>query len=131
MKIAETYGVADQVLACGSTGDVSEYHAASDFFVLPTQYEAFCLAILEALGSGLPVVTSSVPGARDAIVDGVNGLLVNDPQSAEELAAALGRMLNVEFRSRVSSQAPGSVARYQWPSVMRSYEAVLLEAASN
>lgn len=130
-RIAATYGLADQVLACGPTGDVSEYHAASDLFVLPTQYEAFCLAILEALGSGLPVITSSVPGARDAIVPGVNGLLINDPRGHEELAAALSRVLDADFRSRLSEQAPGSVAHHQWPAIMRSYEAVLTEAANN
>jgi UDP-glucose:(heptosyl)LPS alpha-1,3-glucosyltransferase len=128
-RIADAYGIADQVVACGPTGDVSEYHAASDLFVLPTQYEAFCLAILEALGSGLPVVTTNVPGARDAIVPDVNGLLIDDPRGHEALAAALARLLDADFRSRLSSQAPGSVAHHQWPVIMRSYEAVLTDAA--
>ena len=71
-------GVGAQVVACGPTRDVAGFHAAADLFVLPTQYEAFCLAILEALGSGLPVVTTRVPGAQDAVLPNVNGALVSD-----------------------------------------------------
>jgi UDP-glucose:(heptosyl)LPS alpha-1,3-glucosyltransferase len=129
MRLAARVGVADQVIACGSTSDVSRFHAAADLFVLPTQYEAFCLAILEALGSGLPILTTDVPGARDAIISGENGLLINDPDGAEELAAAINRLTSADFRNRLSIQAPRSVAPYQWPVVMRSYETVLLNSA--
>ena len=76
---AAAFGVADQVRALGPSSDVGALHAASDLFVLPTQYEAFCLSILEALGSGLPVVTSNVPGAVDAVRPGVNGAVVGRP----------------------------------------------------
>lgn len=129
MSLAAEYGVADQVIACGSTSDVSRFHAAADLFVLPTQYEAFCLAILEALGSGLPVVTTNVPGARDAIIPDANGLLIEKPDDGDELAAALARVADTDFRTRLTDRAAESVAQYQWPVVMRSYEAVLLESA--
>jgi UDP-glucose:(heptosyl)LPS alpha-1,3-glucosyltransferase len=130
MSLAAEYGVADQVIACGSTSNVSRFHAAADLFVLPTQYEAFCLAILEALGSGLPVVTTNVPGARDAIVSGENGLLINRPDDGEELAAALARMTDADFRACLTDRAPATVAKYQWPVVMRAYEKVLVESMS-
>jgi UDP-glucose:(heptosyl)LPS alpha-1,3-glucosyltransferase len=129
MRLAAAFGVGDQVLACGPTNDVSRFHAASDLFVLPTQYEAFCLAILEALGSGVPVLTTRVPGARDAIQPEVNGLLIDDPHGAEELAAALTRFLDADFRNLLASQAPASVTQYQWPVVMSAYEKILVEAA--
>jgi UDP-glucose:(heptosyl)LPS alpha-1,3-glucosyltransferase len=126
---AREAGVADQVLALGPSRDVGALHAAGDLLVLPTQYEAFCLAILEALGSGLPVVTSSVPGAGDAIVPGVNGALVDDPRSGEELAAALRPILDREMMAKLSAGAPRTVESYQWPSVLERYERVLLEHA--
>ena len=125
MREAQRGGVADQVIACGPTGDVAAFHAAADVFVLPTQYEAFCLAILEALGSGLPVVTTRVPGAGDAIQPGVNGYLMDDPRSGEQLREKLELLLDDDHRARLSRQAPATVARYQWPAVLSRYEEVL------
>ncbi len=126
---ARTYGVGDQVVALGPSRDVGALHAAGDLLVLPTQYEAFCLSILEALGSGLPVVTSSVPGADDAIRPGVNGAVVSDPTSGEELAATLEPLLRQDAREALSANAPATVESYRWPSVLEHYERVLLEYA--
>jgi UDP-glucose:(heptosyl)LPS alpha-1,3-glucosyltransferase len=126
--VAEAAGVSGQVIYSGPTERVAEYHAAADLFVLPTQYEAFCLAILEALGSGLPVVTSTAPGAGDAIVRGVNGALVEDPQDPGELARALRPLLDPSARNPLSDAAPDSVTKYQWPNVMLQYESVLLDS---
>jgi UDP-glucose:(heptosyl)LPS alpha-1,3-glucosyltransferase len=124
-QMAENFGVNEQVIACGPTSDVARFHAAADAFVLPTQYEAFCLAILEALGSGLPVVTSRVPGAQDAIVEGVNGYLIGDPRSGDELAQKLALLLDDSKREALAAGAAPSVEKYQWPQVLGRYEAVL------
>lgn len=123
--VAEEYGLRDQVLACGSTQDVAGFHAAADLFVLPTQYEAFCLAILESLGSGLPVVTTRVPGAYDAIVPGENGVLIEDPKSGAQLAEALQPLLDRNVREWMSDKTPATVVQYQWPHVLSRYEDVL------
>ncbi len=129
-KLAAKFGVENQVIAAGLTKDVSSFHAASDLFVLPTQYEAFCLAILEALGSGLPVITTRIPGAQDAIQEGVNGLLIDDPNSSEQLAEALRRLSDESVRRRMTQQAPESVSEYQWPTVLLRYEQILQENRS-
>ncbi len=128
-RLAELKGVSKQVIICGPTQDVGGFHAAADLFVLPTQYEAFCLAILEALGSGLPVVTSRIPGAEDAILPGINGELVDDPKNAEMLAAALAPLLDPDRRAALSAAAPESVRAYQWPSVLARYEQILYDYA--
>ena len=127
MQEAEKRGVAGQVIACGASQEVASFHAAADVFVLPTQYEAFCLAILEALGSGLPVVTSMVPGARDAILPGVNGVLIADPKSGEQLAEALTPFLDRDYRNEISARVPETVTQYKWPFVLAKYEALLQE----
>ena len=127
---AAAAGVADQVIACGPTSRVARSHAAADVFVLPTQYEAFCLAILEALGSGLPVITTDVAGARDAVRPGVNGLLINNPRSAEALADAISQLADPGVRGRLSAAAAGTVQHHRWPAVLGRYEQVLSENAS-
>jgi glycosyltransferase involved in cell wall biosynthesis len=75
----------------GHTDDVRPYLAASSVFVLPSYYrEGLPRTILEAMASGRPVVTTDMPGCRDPIEPGQNGLLVQ-PQDAGDLASALLR----------------------------------------
>lgn len=119
--------VRDRVQYLGSSPDVGRQHAAADLFVMPTEYEAFSLAIVEALASGVPVLTSSVPGAGDAIVDGVNGLRMRDPHDVEELVGLLGQGMDPEVRTAWSRAAPGTVTQYRWDALMGSLETVLEE----
>ncbi len=129
-KFAAEAGLQNQVLALGSCGDVAAMHAAADLFVLPTQYEAFCLAILESLGSGLPVITSGVPGARDAIVPGLNGYIVEDPKDGEGLAETLRPLLDHDRIAALSATTPATVEHHKWPKVLERYEAVLTSVAT-
>ena len=122
---ATEYGLQDQVLACGSTSNVGNYHAAADLFVLPTQYEAFCLAILESLGSGLPVITTDIPGLRDAIIPDKNGKIIFNPLSGEELAGTLKPLMDLGEIASLSATTPSTAERYKWPIVFERYEEVL------
>jgi glycosyltransferase involved in cell wall biosynthesis len=131
MRWAIRAGIGDQVIALGPSSDVSGMHAASDVMVLPTQYEAFSLAILESLGSGLPVVTSDIPGARDAIKPGVNGCLISNPLDGEELASALQPFLERAHVARLSATTAKTVARYQWSNILTKFESILLASGSH
>lgn len=126
---AAVAGLSDQIIVCGPSQDIGRYHAAADVFVLPTQYEAFSLAILEALGSGLPVVTTRVPGAQDAIRPGVNGELV-EPDAAEELCECLRRFRDPDTRQRYTAQASQSVREYRWSEILQRYEKLLFQESS-
>jgi glycosyltransferase involved in cell wall biosynthesis len=100
-------------------------HHAADLFVLPTRYEAFCLAIVEALASGVPVITTDVPGARDLILDGVNGRLQRDPTSHGELATLLREALREEQFKTWAANAAASVEDHTWPRLLdRALEAI-------
>ena len=66
--------------------DIERYYSAADIFALPSIYEPFGNANLEALASGLPVITTRHCGAADIIEHGQNGLIVESPKSAKELA---------------------------------------------
>lgn len=89
----------DRLLADGSvtylgeTDDVRPHLARSSLFVLPSYYrEGLPRTILEAMATGRAVVTTDMPGCRDPIVPGENGLIV-PPRDAAALAAAIGRIL--------------------------------------
>jgi len=66
--------------------------AQADIFCLPSYREGVPNALLEACACGLPIVTTDVPGCRDVVTHGVNGLLV-PAKNATELARALEKLL--------------------------------------
>ena len=72
-------------------------------------------------------MTSMVPGARDAILPGVNGVLIADPKSGEQLAEALTPFLDRDYRNEISARVPETVTQYKWPFVLAKYEALLQE----
>jgi len=118
---AQALGVGNRVLFLGPRYGLRSFLAASDMFVLPSAYEANALVVLEALASGLPVVTTRVGFAPEIIVDGVNGFLVDrDARQVgdrlEQLAALDDAALGA-FRRR----ARESVEPYAWPAIARRY----------
>ena len=118
----------DRLRWVGSSSDVSLLHAASDAFVLPTRYEAWGLVIVEALGSGLPVVTSRLAGAAIAVRDRETGWLLEDHEDPAELAAAIRWSLSSEPAGAQAIAA--SVNGYTWEKIVARYADVLREVAS-
>jgi UDP-glucose:(heptosyl)LPS alpha-1,3-glucosyltransferase len=86
-------GVIDNVLFCGPTKESEKLYAAADVFVLPTVYDPFSNACLEAMASGVPVVTSKINGVSELIEDGITGVCVEDPSDVEALKQAIEQLL--------------------------------------
>ncbi|NRP53641.1 MULTISPECIES: glycosyltransferase family 4 protein [unclassified Marinobacterium] len=72
----------------GTVPDVRGLLEEADVFVLPSYREGTPRSTLEALASGLPIVTTDVPGCRETVIDGYNGFLV-EPYSHEALASKI------------------------------------------
>lgn len=70
---------------------MAAWYAAADVYCLPSLYEGFPLAVLEAMAAGLPVVASAVAGVPEAVEDGVTGRLV-PPEDVTALARALAEV---------------------------------------
>lgn len=103
---------------------------AADASVLPSAWENFPHAVVEALAAGCPVIATAVGGVPEVVRDGENGLLVA-PNDAAGLAAAIGRFFSdAELRERLRTAAPGSVAGYSEQAVFEAIEAELAKAAS-
>ena len=75
-----------QIITKEPDPDIEKYYAAADIFILPSIYEPFGNANLEALATGLPVITSQYCGAADIINNKINGMIVDDPFNPEEIA---------------------------------------------
>jgi N,N'-diacetylbacillosaminyl-diphospho-undecaprenol alpha-1,3-N-acetylgalactosaminyltransferase len=76
----------------GHREDIPAILAASDIYCLPSYREGLPMSVLEAMASGLPIVTTNAVGCRETVEEGVNGfqVAVRDP---EGLAAAIERLL--------------------------------------
>lgn len=127
-SLVERLGLADRLQWAGSSNDVALLHAASDVFVLPTRYEAWGLVIVEALGSGLPAVTTKLAGAAVAVRDGETGALLRDPEDSAELAEALRWALSGAPVG--ADEIAASVHYYTWGEVISRYEGVLRAVGS-
>ena len=86
-KLAQTLGVDERVLFLGAQADVKPFYGAADVFALPTIYDPFPNAALEALACGLPIVTTTTCGAAE-LVTSANGKVINAGDAAA-LAASL------------------------------------------
>ncbi len=90
-------GTGRQVRFVGPRRDLQADFAAADVFVLPTVYDPFSNACLEALAAGLPVLTTSANGFSEVMIEGVHGSVLA-PGDAAGLAARLR-----EWRGRATS----------------------------
>jgi glycosyltransferase involved in cell wall biosynthesis len=81
-------GLSEQVLFVGTRKDIPEILAALDLFILPSLWEGFSMAILEALATGTPVMATDVGGASEVIRSGYDGLLI-PPREASALVTGV------------------------------------------
>ncbi len=108
--------------------DLASGYSGARFLVLPSEYEAFGLVLLEALAHGTPVVASRVGGIPEFVPDGEAGLLV-PPRSPDELVAAMDRLWNDEdLRRRLGEFGRDHVVpRYTWDALADRVDAVYRE----
>ncbi len=104
---ARSLGLAEKIHWAGPQSEVAPWYGLADAFVLPTLYDPFPNAALEALASGVPVVTSRQCGTAEIIREGWNGFVCADPCDAGELAQNLRKALALaqEIRGNARSSA--------------------------
>jgi glycosyltransferase involved in cell wall biosynthesis len=101
--LAGRLGLGERVRFCPDVSDAElpSYFRAADVFVFPShnRLEGFGLAVAEAMACGLPVIVADMPGVREVIEPGVEGLLT-EPLLVPELADRLNEILADEPRRR-------------------------------
>ena len=126
--LAAQLGIADRVQFPGVVRDVPQRLLAHQICVLSTHYEGMPLALLEGMAAGCAAVGSAVPGVREVISDGVDGLLVPEGD-ATALALALERLLrDPALAARLAAQARATALReYGRERMHRRYAQLCLE----
>jgi glycosyltransferase involved in cell wall biosynthesis len=108
--LAERLGVGDRVIFTGLRSDVPALLGSASVAVMPSLNEALSNVLLESMAAGAPVVATRVGGTPEALVDGVNGLLV-EPGDSREIADAVGRLLDDRlFAARLGRAARRCIA---------------------
>ena len=127
-ELASKLGVLDKIIFAGFVPDISEYYAASDIFVFPTAYEAFSLATLEAVASGLPILATKVNGTEELIKEGYNGFFIK--REPKDIAEKINISVEDEnLRKQMSRNARKTAEKYSWDEVakrtLKVYEEVV------
>lgn len=90
----------------GYVTDVRPYIEKAHCFVLPSYHEGMANTNLECAAMGRPVITSNIPGCKEAVLDGISGLLC-EPKDADSLYEAMKHFLNLPHETRIQMGKAG------------------------
>lgn len=108
---AASLGITERVRFVGAQQDVRPYYAAADAFALPSLYEPFPNAMLEALACALPIVTSEKCGGADIVRESECGFVI-DALDAKGCAAAIDELAVAATRDAMSQRARAIAQRF-------------------
>ncbi len=114
IKLARKSGCEENIIFTGQLDKTEKLYAASDIFVHPTFYDPFANVCLEALASGLPVITTKHNGAGELITDGVEGFVVTDPLEITDLAEKMTFFFNKPARKKAGENARRLAEQFPW-----------------
>ncbi len=104
-------GLSEQVLFVGTRKDIPALLAALDLFILPSLWEGFSLAILEALAMGTPVIATAVGGATEVIRSGHDGLLIPPGEESSLVTAVREAILDPRKYGEMGRKGKETVGR--------------------
>ncbi|MBI5682898.1 MAG: glycosyltransferase family 4 protein [Deltaproteobacteria bacterium] len=104
-NLALESGIEKDIIFTGPLKSVIDCYYAGDVFCLPSIYEPFSNACLEAMAAGLPVVTSRINGASEILADKEDGMIIEDPANPEEIAEKIIPLLDIDKRNKMGVQA--------------------------
>jgi glycosyltransferase involved in cell wall biosynthesis len=95
--------------------DVMQFYAAADAYAGPSLEDSYGLPVLEAMACGLPVVVSSRAGVSEIIRDGTNGVILHDPESVQEIAGVLRKLMSDPgFCRTLGEEAERTAREHGW-----------------
>ncbi len=124
---AEILKVGERVLFLGPTAKAMELYAASDLFALPTLYDPFSNASLEALATGIPVLTTRGNGIAELIEEGQNGFVIEDPLDPHGIAGAALSFFRSSEKPFIGKRARDACANLDMETVVKRMIAVYEE----
>jgi glycosyltransferase involved in cell wall biosynthesis len=95
--------------------DIEFYYAAADAYTGPSLEDTFALPPAEAMACGMPVIVSAENGTFEIITHESDGLILDNPNDADTLAAMIRRLYeDSDFRTRLAQKAAETARQYTW-----------------
>ncbi|MEE6185765.1 N-acetyl-alpha-D-glucosaminyl L-malate synthase [Mycovorax composti] len=117
-------GIFDKMIFVGKQEQIEDVFAIADLFLLPSEYESFGLAALEAMASKVPVVSTNAGGLKEVNIDGVSGYTAEigdiETMSARALDILRDEATLQGFRERAFHHAQ----QYHISNIIPQYEAI-------
>ena len=121
-KLAKRLNLQDKVIFAGYLNYIEKIYGASDLLVLPTLYDPFSNVCLEAMASGIPVITSKKNGASEVVSQVDKKVILKNPRDDFEIAKKIEMFFSQTFKEKVQKLSRTVTEQY---SIEESYGKVL------
>lgn len=113
--------LSERVHFLGLRSDIAALMRAVDLLVFPSRYEPFGLVVIEAMATGLPVITTTTTGASDLITPAC-GIVLSNSEDQQALAEALKTLAtDPERRSHMGQAARAIAEQHSWAQIAQTY----------
>ncbi len=117
-KLANELGISGDVIFTGAiSGGIERYYSAADVLGMLSEFETFCMVVLEAMAASLPVVIGDQMGVKDLVRDGVNGFVLTDRDEPEVCAERLGCLMDSHLQKTMGESARVTAHARGWDQV--------------
>ncbi|MBF8149653.1 N-acetyl-alpha-D-glucosaminyl L-malate synthase BshA [Winogradskyella sp. F6397] len=126
-KLTEDLGISDRVIFFGNSHEIDNILCFSDLFLLPSQTESFGLAALEAMASGVPVISTNTGGLSEVNEHGFSGYL-SDVNAIEDMSDnAIKILADLNTLSQFKENAKIQSQKFDLHNIVPKYEAIYEE----
>ena len=130
-ELAASLGFSDRVHFVGFRRDIPDIMRAVDLFVFPSRYEACSLVLLEALSSGIPVITATATGGGELVTPEC-GIVLSDSDDIDALAVALMSLVSdVPLMKQMGKAARFVAEQHSWKTMAQTYVDLFEELSKN
>ena len=130
--LARSLGIEDRVHFLGFRRDIADLMRAADFFTLPSRRDSCPLVLLEAMASGLPIITSRQVGTANLVEESECGFVLHAPDDHDTLRHGLTALRDdPSLRAEMGRAARAMAERHSWKRMSEQYLDLLRQQVSS
>ena len=123
-KLAERLGISDKIVFFGNSNEIDRILCFSDLFLLPSETESFGLAALEAMASGVPVISTNSGGLSEVNKHNYSGYLSNVGDVEDMTKNALKILSDINVLNTFKANAKAQSLNFDLHAIVPMYEAI-------